>query len=163
MGRSTKDAWLSGPGDLKEADVEDVPVVGQSVRVRGLPAAYSNEAQSEAREVRVVGTDTIATLNQGKMEILQWVHGVIDPVFTQQEAEQVAQKYGPAFRKVIDKIDELSAVDKEAISEANNRFQVGGESPDGSDLGHGNGTGDSGPDLPARTGAGVGDAGGGDV
>jgi hypothetical protein len=42
------------------------------------------------------------------------------------EARLVAQKFGPAFRKVIAKVDELSGVDKEAIEKTNATFQAGG-------------------------------------
>jgi hypothetical protein len=127
MERSDKSSWLSGKGDLREADVEDVPVKGQSVRVRGLPAAYSNQAQSEALEMKTIGREQIATINTARLEVLQFAHGVIEPEFTVTEAEQVAQSFGPAFRKVIAKIDELSGVDKEAIEDASARFPRSGE------------------------------------
>jgi hypothetical protein len=127
LARSNKDAWLNGPGDLQEADVEDVPVNGQSVRVRGLPAAYSNQATSEALEL-ITGPrgEQTAHVNTEKLEVLQFAHGVIDPTFTVDEARLVAQRFGPAFRKVIAKIDELSGVDKEAIEKTNATFQAGG-------------------------------------
>lgn len=136
MERSTKQAWLEGPGDLREADVEDVPVKGQSIRVRGLPAAYSNQATSEALEL-VTGArgEQTAHVNTEKLEVLQFAHGCIDPTFTVEEARQVAQKFGPAFRKVIAKIDELSGVDKEAIEKTNAAFQNGGSSTSGLPLG----------------------------
>ena len=51
MARSTKDGWLSGPGALAEAEVEDVPVKGQSVRVRALPAAFATVFGSEESSV----------------------------------------------------------------------------------------------------------------
>jgi hypothetical protein len=128
MGRSSKDAWLTGPSDLREEDVEDVPVPGQSVRVRGLPAAYSNQATSEALEL-ITGQrgEQTAHINTEKLEVLQFAHGVIDPVFSVDEARQVAQRFGPAFQKVIAKIDELSGVDKEAIEKTNATFQDRGE------------------------------------
>jgi hypothetical protein len=153
MDRSTKQAWLEGPGDLKEADVEDVPVKGQSVRVRGLPAAFSNEAQSEALEMVTRGREQIATVNTAKMEIIQFAHGVVEPSFSLAEAKQVAEKFGPAFRKVIDKIDELSAVDKEAIESAQARFQGGGEAEDGASGSDGAPAGDGRSDIRTRTGA----------
>lgn len=131
MARSTRDAWLTGEGDLAEADVEDVPRKGMTVRVRGLPAAYSNQASSEALEL-ITGRrgEQIATVNTAKLEVIQFAHGCIDPKFTLEEAEQVAQRYGPAFKKVIAEIDRLSGVDKEAIEEANARFpDSGGGSP----------------------------------
>lgn len=156
MSRSTKSAWLEGPGDLEEADVEDVPVKGETVRVRGLPAAYSNQASSEALKwVTGPRGDQTATIDTAKLEILQFAHGCIDPTFSVEEAEQIAQKFGPAFRKVVGKIDELSGVDKEAIQEANARFPSGGASASGTDVGNGAASGRGGPVVPVRTGAGV--------
>ena len=154
MSRSTKEAWLTGPGDCEEADVEDVPVKGESVRVRGLAAAYSNEAQSEALEyITTPKGDTVATINTAKMEVLQFAHGVIEPQFNVQEAEQVARKFGPAFKKVIAKIDELSGVDKEAVEQAEARFPNQRAGQNGSDVGSELPAGSDGPDVPLRVGA----------
>lgn len=155
MGRSTKTSWLDGPGDLREADVEDVPVKGETVRVRGLPAAYSNEAQTEATELRVVGETQFVNMNKARLEVLQFAHGCVDPQFTIEEAEQIAQRYGPAFNKVIAKIDELSGLDKEAIEEATARFPSSGigAADEGEEGPHGSPGGSRGPDLPARVGA----------
>lgn len=127
MERSTKDAWLNGPGDLAEADVEDVPVKGMSIRVRGLPAAYSNEAESKALELKQGPRgEQSATVNTAKLEILQFAHGCVEPTFTEAEAQAIAHKYGPAFKKVVAKIDELSGVDKEAIEKTKAMFPAGG-------------------------------------
>lgn len=138
MARSSKKSWLEGPGDLKEADVEDVPVKGESVRVRGLPAAYSNQATSQALEM-VTGRrgEQTAKVNTDRLEILQFAHGVIEPEFTVEEAEQVAKRYGPAFKKVIAKIDDLSGVDKAAIEDAVARFPSESETTSGDDVGDG--------------------------
>lgn len=130
MAISTKDAWLSGPSDLKEDTVEDVPVKGQSIRVRGLAAAFSNQASSEALKM-ITGPrgEQTATVDTARMSILQFAHGCVEPSFSVTEAEQVAGRFGPAFNKVVAKIDELSGVDKEAIEDANSRFQAGVEGP----------------------------------
>ena len=125
--RSSKESWLEGPGDLEQAEVEDVPVKGQSVLVRGLPAAYSNRAQSEALELKSSGREQLATINTEKLEVIQFAEGVVEPQFSTAEAQQIAEKYGPAFKKVVEKIDELSGVDKEAIDKANATFPAGGE------------------------------------
>lgn len=135
MARSTIDAWLEGPGDLKEAEVEDVPVKGQSVLVRGLPAAYSNKASSEALEMKQVGRDQIATVNTARLEVIQFAEGVVEPKFSEAQAQQISEKYGPAFKKVVEKIDELSGVDKEALEEATARFPSKRPSANGSDVG----------------------------
>jgi hypothetical protein len=143
MERSTKDAWLHGPSDLREEDVENVPIDGMTVRVRGLPAAYSNQATSEALEL-ITGArgEQTAHINTEKLEVLQFAHGCVEPTFTVDEARLVAQKYGPAFRKVIAKIDELSGVDKEAIEKTNATFQPGGSDEAGPVVGHGASAGD---------------------
>jgi hypothetical protein len=152
--RSTKTAWLDGPGDLREADVEDVPVAGQSVRVRGLPAAYSNRATSKALEL-VTGPrgDQTGRVNTEKLEVIQFAAGCVDPQFTEAEAEQISQKYGPAFKKIVAKIDELSGMDKEALESAEATFPAGGSASAGVVVEAGAPNGHSGPDLHVRTGA----------
>ena len=156
MARSTKDAWLSGPGDLRVSEVEDVPVKGQSVKVRGLPAAYSNEAQEKALEWKTwPNGETTSRFSTTKLEVLQFVHGVIEPQFSENEAKTIAEKFGPAWRKVIAKIDELSGVDKEAIEDANRRFQGGdAESERPSENGTAAGSGGSDDDVRTRVGDG---------
>jgi hypothetical protein len=128
VARSTKESWLSGPGDLETAEVENVPAPGQSVLVRGLPAAYSNRATSKALEL-VTGArgEQSATVNTEKLEVIQFAAGCVEPAFTEEEAQVIAQKYGPAFKRVIAKIDELSGFDKDAIEQTNATFPVGGE------------------------------------
>lgn len=158
MGRS-KNAWLDGPSDLREEVVEDVPRPGESVLVRGLPATYSNDAQSESLEMKVVGRDQVATVNSATLEILQFLHGVVEPQFTREEVEQISAKYGPAFSKVVAKIVELSAIDQEAIKASARKFPTSGASENGSDVDAGATAVSAGPDLPARAGAPTGDAG----
>jgi len=150
--RSSKDAWLSGPGDLREAEVEDVPVPGQSVRVRALSARYSAEVQGQVKLVQQ-GREQIAKIDVEAMELLQFVHGVIDPAFNEQEARQVQERFGPAFRKVIAKIDELSGIDKDAIEQTEQRFPAGGGSEAGPEVGDGVAGGNGGSAVPSRVGA----------
>lgn len=136
MKRLSKDALLEA-SDLIERDVE-LPTVGGTVRVRSLPAAYSNQASSEALVMKQVGRDQIATVDTAKLEILQVLHGLVEPKLeTVEEAEKFAQQCGPAFKKVVEVIDEISGVDKEAIRSAEARFQGSGEDEDGADLGDG--------------------------
>jgi hypothetical protein len=152
MARSTKESWLNGPGDLKEDDVHDVPAPGESVRVRGLSAKYSAEVQGQMKLVNS-GREQVAKIDVPTMELLQFVHGVIDPVFTEAEARQVQERFGPAFKKVIAKIDELSGIDKEAIEATEQRFPDSGtgetrpHEPDAAPAGSGR------SDLLVRTGA----------
>jgi len=150
--RSNKASWLEGPGDLKEADVEDVPFPGESVRVRALSARYSAEVQGQLKLVQE-GREQIAKIDVPAMELLQFLHGVIDPEFNEDEARQIQTRFGPAFRKVIAKIDELSGIDKEAIEATEQRFPAGGASETGPDMADGAPNGSAGPDLHVRAGA----------
>lgn len=129
MPRATKESWLSGQGDLREEEVEDVPVKGSSVLVRALPAVVSARVQSQMR-LETEGREQVAKMDVAEMEVLQFAHGVIDPTFSEEEAREIASKYGPAFRKVVSKIDELSGIDKEAIESTEVRFPDSGKASD---------------------------------
>jgi hypothetical protein len=135
-------------------------VPGQSVLVRGLAAAFSREAASEAMEYRDLGSaQQTGHVNTAKMDVLRFAHGVIEPKFTAKEAEQIAERFGPAFEAVIAKIDELSGLDVAAVKDAQARFPASGTGENGSALEAGDAAGSDGPDLPPRVGAGTEDAG----
>ncbi len=160
--RSTKHDWLEGPSDLEEVDVEDVPVKGKSVRVQALSAAYSNQAQTEATEVKATPDGgAVVTVNKARLEALQLFHGLIDPKLESvEEAEKITERFGPAIRKVIDKIDTISAIDKEAITEAEARFpgEHGEKTPEASaNGGDPEPAGSGGPDVAVSTLPGTGD------
>lgn len=131
MALLTKDALL-GASDLEEREVE-LPTIGGSVKVRSLPAQFSNEAASKALKL-ISGPrgEQTATIDTAEMELLQVFHGVVEPKFNSLEEVRVfAQNTGPAFKKVVSVIDEISGVDKEAIESANARFQSGDRSANG--------------------------------
>ncbi|HMF60814.1 MAG TPA: hypothetical protein VK595_10610 [Vicinamibacterales bacterium] len=153
MALLSKEALL-GASDLVEREVE-LPSIGGSVRVRSLPAAYSNQATSEALEL-VTGRrgEQTAKVNTAKLEILQVLHGLVDPkLSSMQEAEAFAQRCGPAFKEIVRVIDEISGVDKKALEDAEARFPAGGGEAAGEDVGAGDPARSSGPDLPVRVGA----------
>jgi hypothetical protein len=137
MQRSSKDSWLGGPGDLAEAEVEDVPIAGESVKVRALSAKYSAEVQGQLKLV-TEGREQIAKIDVPTMELLQFQHGVIEPQFSRAEAEQIQERYG---------------IDKEAIEKVEQTFPAGSGGEEGSDVGNGVAPGDRGSDLHVRTGA----------
>lgn len=122
MPRSNKNAWLSGQGDLREEEVlVDYPVKGDTVLVRGLPARFSAEVQSQMK-VQTEGREQIAKIDVAEMEALQFAHGVVEPAFTYEEAKQAQETMGPAYRKVIEVVDRLSGVSKEDVAKAQQRF-----------------------------------------
>jgi hypothetical protein len=153
MQRSTKNAWLEGAGDLAEDDVEDVPVPGQSVRVRALSAKYAAEVQSHFKLVQEGKSGPVAKIDVATMELLQFVHGCVEPQFTMDEGRVIQERYGAAFRKVVARIDELSGIDKEAIEQAEAAFPDGGTPAPRDHVGDGTPAWGAGPDVHVRVGA----------
>ena len=145
MARLSKDALLKA-SDLRTKEIE-LETIGGSVVVQGLSAAYSNQASSEALEMKTTARgDQIASVNTAKLETIQVLHGLVEPKpDTIEEAEQFMQNCGPAAKAIVEAIDELSGLDKEAITEASARFQGSGEVESGPVVGDGASAGSSGP------------------
>ena len=145
---------LRGASDLREEEIY-VETLGGSVVVQGLGAAFSNDAQSQALEMKTIGNTQIASVNTALLEEIQIHHGLKDPSLSREEVRGFMERCGPAVRVIADKIDELSGVDKKAIEEANARFPGSGErAPDEGKAGlHEAPTGSGGPAVPARAGA----------
>lgn len=126
MARLSKNDLLSA-SDLRTKEVE-LETIGGSVLVQGLSAAYSNQASSEALEMKTTARgDQIASVNTAKLETIQVLHGLVDPKLENlEEAEKFMQNCGPAAKKIVEAIDELSGLDKEALETAQAKFQSGG-------------------------------------
>lgn len=125
MGILSKESLL-GASDLIEKEVE-LPGIGGSVKVRSLPAGYSNQAMSEALEVITTPQGQKAHVNTAKLEQLQVLHGLVEPKLASvQEAERLSQQLGSAWRKIVQTIDEISGIDKESIEKAEATFPAGG-------------------------------------
>ena len=126
MARLSKDALLKA-SDLRTKEIE-LESIGGSVVVQGLSAAYSNQASSEALEMKTTARgDQIASVNTAKLETIQVLHGLVEPKLdTIEEAEQFMKNCGPAAKAIVEAIDELSGLDKEAITETSAKFQGGG-------------------------------------
>lgn len=153
MSRLTKDALL-GASDLVEREV-DLPSIGGSVAVRSLPAKYSNEAITEALEVNTTrrGEQT-SRVNTSKLEALKVLHGLIDPKFdTIEEVYAFAEKCGPAWQKIVETIDEISGINKEAVEKTTAMFQAGSPGAERGVVGNGTRSGSSEPPVSLRTGA----------
>lgn len=142
MALLSKEALL-GASDLEEREVE-LPSIGGSVKIRSLPAAYSNQATSEALELKTTARgEQLATVNTAKLEELQVLHALVNPKLSSiEEARTFMQNCGPAAKRLVKEIDEISGVDKEAIEQAQTRFQAGGTSEAGSELGDADTNGD---------------------
>lgn len=155
MTRITKDALLS-LSDLVEREVVLDSLEGSpTVLVRGLGAGFSNQAQSEALEMTTtVRGEQVARVNTAKMEAIQVLHGLVDPKLgTVEEAEKFMENCGPAAKKVVAKIDELSGVDKASIEEAEAMFPAGSEKAQGEPKPDAPAPRNDGPVEPVRDGS----------
>jgi hypothetical protein len=114
----SKDSWLNGAGDLREVDIP-VASVGDTVTVRGLSAGQLAFIQDRCR--KLVGdrleVDTV------KMAAMKFAEGVIDPKFSEVEANMISHKWGPAFDLVVSEIDHLTRATPEDIEAAKARFR----------------------------------------
>ena len=115
---SSKAAWLKGPGDLIEFDLE-VPGVGGTVKVRSLTAGQSNLIGTECMTMK--GDEMKFDTN--RREAMTFAEGVVEPKFTEQEANRIAHKWGPAFKLVVSVINEISGTQDDALEKARRKFR----------------------------------------
>lgn len=152
MGRLTKDAWKESSLRTKEVEVEEL---GGSVLIRELPASVSSDLEGLIDLVQV-GREQRAKVDVGTIERRQFAYGVIDdngePLFTEEEAGELHQKHGRAFKFVVRAIDELSGIDKKSLEEAEARFPVSGEGSANGRSAESVASGDDEPAVSARAG-----------
>ncbi len=115
---ATKASWLQGPGDLIECDI-DVPGVG-TVKVRSLTAGDSNLIATECMQMK--GDEMKFDTN--RREAMTFAAGVVhEPMFSEQEANVIAHKWGPAFKLVVTVINEISGTQDDALEKARRKFR----------------------------------------
>lgn len=153
MALLTRDALLAA-SDLREKEVE-LPSIGGSVRIRSLPAKYANAALSEAIKVTQGPNGAQTTvMDNGRLELLQVMHGLIDPKLESMAAvETFAQNCGPAFKTLVKEIVELSDLSEEAQEMVAATFPAGGAGEDRPEHEAASPNGSRGPDLHVRAGA----------
>lgn len=105
------------PSDLIEK-VIDVPEWECSVKLRTFTAAQSAMIKQrgfgfEGEKVEVAWAE---------MEILQFKLGVLEPDFTEDQVRELHLSSGRGFARVIEALDDLSKIDKEALAKAREEF-----------------------------------------
>ena len=151
----TKEALL-GASDLVTREVSLQPHIDGSVRVKSLPATYSNEAASASMEM-VTDPKTgrqRATANTGKMEELQVLHGLVEPKLDNlEEVRLFASRVGASWAKIVDAIQEISGLDRESVERTETLFQPGGSEGSGVSGTVGAANGSGGSDIRPPVGA----------
>lgn len=155
-------AILSRESLLRASDLEEkeihLPALGGSVRVRSLPAAYSNEAHSEAMEMITTEHKGRAQqsmrVNTVKLEALKVLHGLVDPKLNSiEEANALAQQIGRAWHTIVKAIDDLSGLDQEKVERTEAMFQPGGSGEALGPVAVRDGAGNGGSVVSVRAGA----------
>lgn len=151
----SKEALL-GASDLTEREVDLRPHIEGSVRVRSLPASYSNEASSASLEMVTdpqTGRQT-AKADTAKLEELQVLHGLVDPKLESiEEVRLLSHRLGASWQKIIRTINEISGITEEDFKRTEQLFLPGGHASEGVSGANGVASGGAGSDLPVPAGA----------
>lgn len=132
MGIPTREDLLRA-SDINETHEVPLPSLGFSVKVRALPAAYSNLAQSEATEL--VNTENAkgrieqtVRIDHAKRDALKVLHGMVEPkLHSLEDAITFAQNVSVGtWQKVVDEIDRLSGLTEEEAQRVEAVFHGGG-------------------------------------
>lgn len=114
----------AAPKDLKTERI-DIPEWGYSIEIKSFTAAQ--QAAVKERGFGFKGEET--TVAWAEMEVMQFHQGVINPSFTEEGARELHLSSGPGFNRVIEALDKLNKIDKEALRKAREEFQRSEESP----------------------------------
>lgn len=113
--RLTREAVLAAP-DIAEKEVE-VPEWGGTVLIRTLTKAQQVKLRKEAM---VAGK-----LDEDRLEILIFVHGVVEPQFTPEDHDALKAKSASAMDRVLLEIYRGSGMSKEEVARIERAFPDG--------------------------------------
>lgn len=115
---SVEDILNAAPNDIKH-EILEIPEWGYSVKVRSLTGAQSSRVKQRGFTFNEGGTD----VSWAEMEVLQFMMGVEQPKFTEEQVLDLHNQSGPGFARVINWIDENSGIDKKKLEEERKQFQ----------------------------------------
>lgn len=104
-------ADILAANDIVEEDVE-VPEWGGSVRIRAFTKARQQELRFMATDPRT------QKLDNEKLELQIFIHGVIDPQFAPAHQTELREKSAGALDRVLKRIMAISGMSDEAVAEA---------------------------------------------
>lgn len=104
-------------------EIIDIPEWECSVKLRSSTAAQS--AAIKERGFAFRGEET--EVAWAEMEITQFQQGVVEPHFTEDQVRELHLSSGRGFARVIENLDRISKIDKEALRKAREEFPKSGE------------------------------------
>lgn len=99
--------------DLK-IEVIDVPEWGGSVKVQ----SFTKKGQQQVRELATVDDE----IDPERLEMFMFIHGVIDPQFTDDTFELLRDKNAGVIDRILQRIMSLSGMDAESLTRAQEKF-----------------------------------------
>jgi hypothetical protein len=100
--------------NLQEKEIE-IPQWDGNVMIREFSKAKQQQIRKEATMSDVIDVD--------KLELLMFIHGVIDPVFSEQDYYSLREKSAVAIDAVLKEIMAISGLNETAIKEAEKQFR----------------------------------------
>lgn len=113
-----KARWLTGPSDIEEDEIY-VESLETWVKVRGLTAGQQATIQDRCLVMR----GDLMKLDTQQMAVYKFAAGVSQPKFSEEEANVLAHRLGPAFTLVVAVVDDLSKASEEDVAKARARFR----------------------------------------
>jgi hypothetical protein len=107
-------AEILAASNLQEKEVE-VSQWDGSVMIKEFSKGVQQQIRKEATMGDVVDVD--------KLELLMFIHGVIDPVFSEQDYYSLREKSAIAIDTVLKEIMAISGLNETAIKEAEKQFR----------------------------------------
>lgn len=112
--RYDKQSWLGGATDLEEGELY-VESIGTWVKVRALSVGQITRIQRKSM-------DKSGQADPQKIAVQTFAIGVVEPKFSEEEANVIVHRFGQAVLKVVNEINRLSGFSEEAIEAAEQRF-----------------------------------------
>lgn len=121
---SVADILKVAPNDII-TEVVDIPEWGKSMELKSFTAAASARIKSRGFAFRE-GETAIAW---AEMEITQFMEGVKNPQWSEEDVRLLHLTSGAGFARVIAWLDEKSGIDKEALKRDRDEFQQQSKRP----------------------------------
>jgi hypothetical protein len=116
--------WLSD--EERELLEQEKPVDMPQVRVKSLTSGQ----QAVITKLCVKFGDGSVDLDVPRLQRMQVMDGLVEPLLTAKEVERFQQQSGAGFQRVLNWITDKSGFDEDKAKDAVRRFQVAADGPD---------------------------------
>lgn len=106
---------ILGATQLEERMVE-IPELGGSVKIREFDKGRQQWIRTQAKDRRT------GKLDEGKLELLMFAYGVVEPVFTVEQVEGLRKVKSAILDRVLKEISAISGLTDEAVEEEAENF-----------------------------------------